>query len=504
MDPVQWQRVHALLEEAIALPAADRSAFLDRSCPDPDDRHEVEDLLRYHEGRDGFLDDGVGRAAAELLTADVLLPGQALGPYRILREVGRGGMGVVYQARDTRLDRDVAIKMLPPGFGDDARQRERLRQEARAAAAIAHPGIAHVYALEQDEHGAGYVVSEFVNGRTLREEMAEGPLAPSLAVATASQIASAAGAAHARGIVHRDLKPENVMRSVEGAIKILDFGLARVAHGDAGARLTLTGTTAGTPGYMAPEQLRGDDVGPGTDIFALGLMLQEMLTGRHPFTGTPDSATATMVRILEAAPTALPDAVRTALPGIDHVIARALAKRPDDRYTSMADLAAALEAVDRGDASAVLSEAAALSDQAPPTTATGWWQFHQAFVSFLYIAMLYPAWRLRGSPIPGWMHNLLFVSLVVAAALGMTLRLHWLFTARVHPGQLRPARRRARPWIRIFDWLMTVALLVTAGAALVRDEVWLAALFATVAASTTVAFLLIEPATTEATFGDEP
>ena len=178
MDPARWRRVSAVLQDAIALPPHERAAFLERACADADDRREVESLLRHHEADDPFLERGAGAIAAELLLSEGLAPGQTLGAYVVVREIGRGGMGVVYLARDTRLDRDVAIKMLPPELRHNPRGRERLKQEARAAAAVPHAGIAHVYALEEDEHGTGYVVSEYVDGRTLREEIQDGPMPP--------------------------------------------------------------------------------------------------------------------------------------------------------------------------------------------------------------------------------------------------------------------------------------------------------------------------------------
>jgi len=510
MEPERWRHVSGVLEEAIALQPVERKAFLDHACPDPVDRREVESLLRHHDQGTDFMEDGAGRLAAELLEPEGLTPGQRLGVYRIVREIGRGGMGVVYLARDATLDRDVAIKMLPPDVSHDARRRERLRQEARAAAAVSHPGIAHIYALEEDEHGAGYLVSEFVAGRTLREEIAAGPIPPALALGTATQVASAVAAAHARGVVHRDLKPENIMRTGDGTVKVLDFGLARLSTGADGppARLTVTGAAMGTPGYMSPEQLRGADTGPPTDIFSLGLLIHEMLTGRHAFAGDTDSATVTMVRIIEASPGRLPAAVTSALPGIDAVVDRCLLKDPAARYATAEALVADLRAVGSG-AGVVGTRAEPASrtidrrTDRQATPASGWWQFHQVTVSALYVAMIYPAWEVRGAPIPSWAHNVLFVLVIVAAALATTMRLHGVFTARVHPDRLAAARRRARPWARRFDWMMSGALLLAAAIALVRDRVWFAALFATVAASATVAFLLIEPATSEATFGEE-
>ena len=349
MDPARWRRVSAVLQDAIALPPPERPAFLERACADPDDRREVESLLRHHEAGDSFLEQGAGPVAADLLLTEGLAPGQTLGAYVVVREIGRGGMGVVYLARDTRLDRDVAIKMLPPELRHNPRGRERLRQEARAAAAVPHAGIAHVYALEEDEHGTGYVVSEYVDGRTLREELQEGALPPDRAVATALQIASAAAAAHARGVVHRDLKPENVIRARDGSVKVLDFGLARLTSSaeSAGARLTLTGTLMGTPAYMSPEQLRGSEAGAATDIFALGLLLHEMLTGQHAFGVAGNAPMGAMARILEAEPNPLPVAVTAAWPGLPAVIGRCLMKDPSARYNTMQDVVDALQRADQ-------------------------------------------------------------------------------------------------------------------------------------------------------------
>ena len=506
MDLARWRHVSAVLQDAIALPPAERPAFLERVCTDPDDRREVESLLRHHEAAAGFLEAGPGAVAADLLLPEGLAPGQKLGGYVVVREIGRGGMGVVYLARDTRLDRDVAIKMLPPELRHDPRGRQRLKQEARAAAAVPHAGIAHVYALEEDEHGTGYVVSEYVEGRTLREELQDGPLPPDRAVATALQIASAAAAAHARGVVHRDLKPENVIRARDGSVKVLDFGLARLSGGaePTGTRLTLTGTLMGTPAYMSPEQLRGAETGAATDIFALGLILHEMLTGQHAF-GVA-GGTGVMARILEAAPNPLPAAVTAAWPGLPAVIGRCLMKEPSARYETMRDVVDALQRAAQPPVSSGARAVPPLGADAASTPGAAdswWWQCHQVVVSALYVAMIYPTWKLRGTPLPPSAHNLLVLAVIVAAALATTLRLHRVFTARVQPDQLIAAERRTRRWTHRSDALMIVLLLCAAGAALARDQLWFAALFATVAASGTVASLFIEPATVEATFGKE-
>jgi serine/threonine protein kinase len=507
VDAEQWRRVSAILQDAAARSPADRDAFLDQACADhPDDRREIESLLRHHESTPTLLEEGVGRVAAELMApARALGPGERVGPYQVEREIARGGMGVVYLARDLRLDRRVAIKALPPELGHDARQRERLRHEARAAAAISHPGIAHVYSLEDGEDGSQFLVSEFVAGRTIRDELENGALDPARVADTALQMCRAVAAAHASGIIHRDLKPENVMRATDGTVKILDFGLARQTATAVGPdnRLTATGAVVGTPAYMSPEQLRGGDVGVGTDIFSLGVLVHEMATGRHPF-GAGHSISG-VIRILESEPDPLPPAVSTALPGLDRVIRRALQKDPRDRYASMADMAAALQQLAPGAAAPPVpvagpGSARTAQSRSAPATSMWWWQVHQLIVSGLYIAVIYPAWLARGAPVPAWIPNVLLLALVGAAALAITLRLHLVFTSRVHPHQITAARRRGAAWTRRADWLVSLLLVATAGVSMARDQVWLAALLLALSASTTVAFLAIEPATTEAAF----
>ena len=502
MDPERWQRVRAVMQEAVGLEPSRRQAFLATACPDPEDRREVDSLLAQHDRDPAFMEGGAGAIAAALShSKSHLEPGRMIGCYRVVRELGHGGMGVVYLARDTRLGRDVALKVLNEELGQDEALRERLRREARAAAAVSHPGVAQVYALEEDQEGFTYIVTEFVDGRTLRQEISAGPLPVARAIDTAHAIASALAAAHARGVIHRDLKPENVMRAKDGTVKVLDFGLAHVEQDEGETRLTRTGTLLGTPGYIAPEQLMGEQAGPASDIYALGLVMQEMLTGQHAFSGSNNSATALMARVLQGAPNALPPAVIFERPGIDEIVRRCLARRPDERFISMASLAASLEHVSQPSAPTLpfLSPASSRPLQSP----THWWQMHHVIITALYIAMIYPAWLNRGEPLPRWGHYAIVLAVILAAALSATLRLHLVFTARVQPNHLTAARRRARAWTRGADWMMTLSLLGAAGAALVRDRIWFAALFFTVAAIATIASVLIEPATTEATFGEE-
>ena len=260
MTPAQRARVRELFEEAIDLPAdSDVRAWIVREADDSVVADEVSSLLNHHSRAGSFLSVPVTEHVPALLDGDGsrFRPGDVLGAYQIKRELGRGGMGCVYLATDSKLGRDMALKVLASPLVHDAAQRERLRREARAAALLSHPGICTIYALE--EIGQEFVVvAEYVDGQSLRDDISSGrhPSGSELLQAT-RELASALGAAHARGITHRDLKPENVMRAVDGSLKILDFGLAviHVADEVSEPRVTSPGALVGTPAYMAPEQI---------------------------------------------------------------------------------------------------------------------------------------------------------------------------------------------------------------------------------------------------------
>ncbi len=285
-----------------------------------------------------------------------LTPGSRIASYDIVALLGAGGMGEVYRARDSRLGRDVAIKVLPADFAGDPERLGRFEQEARAAAALNHPNILAVYDVgQQPSTGAGpaapYIVTELLEGGTLREGMAGGPLPVRKAIEYAVQIARGLAAAHDRGIVHRDLKPENVFITADQRVKILDFGLAKLTQLEpalAGASAiattppqTLPGLVLGTVGYMAPEQVRGLPADHRSDIFALGTLLYEMLSGMRAFTGaTPMDA---MTAILKEDPPELPIAERHIPPALGRIVMRCLEKSPAARFKSADDLAFALE-----------------------------------------------------------------------------------------------------------------------------------------------------------------
>ncbi len=341
MNADRWQAVNALFHAVLDADGAEREALLrTRAEADPELVEEVRSLLARHQPGAQFLEAPAWAVAASLMADDApSLVGKKIGSYQILEEIGRGGMGVVYAARDERLGRTVALKALPPEYTRDRRHRERLAREARAAAAFTHESIATVFALEEID-GELYIASELVEGDTLRAELARGPVASDRLIATLVDIASGLSAAHARNIIHRDLKPENFIRRTDGHIKILDFGLARITDPDnrTVTRLTEEGTAPGTPGYMAPEQLSGGDVDGRTDLFAFGVVAWELATGEHPFGSNP---AAMLARMMEGRPATLPR--QLSVPALDPIVRRCLRVSPADRYASADELLADLK-----------------------------------------------------------------------------------------------------------------------------------------------------------------
>jgi serine/threonine protein kinase len=281
-----------------------------------------------------------------------LNPGSSLGPYEILAKIGEGGMGEVYQARDTTLDRDVALKVLPEAFTSDPDRLVRFEREAKVLASLNHPNIGGIYGLEQTDDTRALVL-ELVEGPTLAERIAQGPIPVSEATGIATQIAEALGAAHAQGVIHRDLKPANVKVRPDGTVKVLDFGLAKAfqaktAESSASLSPTISLTAAatqmgmviGTAAYMAPEQAGGKPVDKRADVWALGVVLYEMLTGQRPFAGDDVSKTLAHVIAIDPDWDALPDTVP---PVLGAFLRRCLAKDPNERVHDVADLRLAME-----------------------------------------------------------------------------------------------------------------------------------------------------------------
>ncbi|MEP7308643.1 MAG: serine/threonine-protein kinase [Acidobacteriota bacterium] len=504
MTPHDWIRVRDLFDSALALDVADRAAFLDRECAEhPVLRAEVASLLAAHDGAGDFIESPVYEVAPELLADPTFtLAGRSIGPYLVRHEIGRGGMGVVYLADDTRLSRRIALKAIAPGFQSDNGRRERLRQEARAAAALSHPGIATVYAIEEIDDEL-YLACEYVAGPTLRALIDSGPMPADLVLDLAAQLAHALAAAHGQGVVHRDLKPENIVRTASGTIKVLDFGVARIENVGAsldGSRLTAAGIAIGTPGYMSPEQIRHEDVDFRADLFAFGVVLYEMATGTNPFDAK--TATASIARILEAEPAPLHFTGTGAFAGVEQVVTRCLRKRREDRYDSTLALIQDLEQLQRGLLPAAQPAAGDASGShqsgAHHRAALWWWECHQVVASVVYALMVYPAFRSR-LWIPKPWSLILFFSLLAAAATAVSVRLHLYFTSRSYPSQLASQRAGARPWTRWSDAVFAIGLLLNA-LAISGDHSAVAALLLAVSVAVTVSMLIIEPATAGAAF----
>jgi serine/threonine protein kinase/Tol biopolymer transport system component len=344
MTPERWQQIRNVLQQALELAPEQRSAFVARSCSaDHALRQEVETLLdASEEARSSFLESSTLQVT--------LTPGTKLGDYEVQKLIGSGGMGEVYRARDLRLKRDVAIKVLPSFFSSDKERLRRFEQEAQATAALNHPNILAIFQMGTYQ-GAPYLVSELLEGETLREEIRRGSLPARKAIEQAAQIARGLAAAHEKGIVHRDLKPENLFATKDGRIKILDFGLAKLkqqparkaASAMSGAEGTEPGMVMGTAGYMSPEQVRGKPADHRTDIFAFGAILYEMLSQRRAFQ-KPTSA-ETMNAILNEEPAAVSQISREIPPALQRTVHRCLEKSPEQRFQSASDLAFALEAL---------------------------------------------------------------------------------------------------------------------------------------------------------------
>src|SRR6266480_5312763 len=277
--------------------------------------------------------------------------GTKLGRYKIRSQLGEGGMGEVYRARDEKLNRDVAIKVLPVALSADAERLRRFEQEAQAAGALNHPNILVIFHIGIHE-GAPYIVSELLEGETLRERLAGAALPQRKAIDYALQIARGLAAAHEKGIVHRDIKPDNIFITDDGRVKILDFGLAKltaVADGTSQTEVptrkvnTDPGTVMGTMGYMSPEQLKGQHVDHRSDIFSFGAILYEMLSGKRAFRG--DSMAETMSAILREDPPDLSETNKTVSPALERVVRHCLEKNPGERFYSARDLAFAIESL---------------------------------------------------------------------------------------------------------------------------------------------------------------
>jgi hypothetical protein len=344
----RYRRLDNAFDRALQLEGPARTAFLDEVCGDDRQmRQDLEGLLASHDRSGAFLAAPAIETAAKALARETgsTLVGRTLGPYPIRAVLGTGGMGDVYRAHDPRLGRDVAMKVLPSHLNTDRDALARFEREVRAVAALSHPNILAIHDVGTDQ-GIVYAVMALVDGDTLRERLAAGPLPWRQAVRVATQIADGLAAAHAKGIIHRDLKPANVVVDASGHATILDFGVARIVSGaspKAPAGLTEPGMVMGTLGYMSPEQIRGQPVGPASDLFALGCLMYEMVSGHPPFGGGASSESVEAV--LRDDPAPLAGSARGLPPVLEAVIWHCLEKQASDRFQSASDLSFALRAI---------------------------------------------------------------------------------------------------------------------------------------------------------------
>jgi predicted Ser/Thr protein kinase len=492
MTSAQHRRVRDLFEGAVDRDPEEAREWVVRAAGDDlAVRDEVLSLLDHHSRAGEFLASSIIESAPDLLADAALAPGMVIASYTIVRELGRGGMGRVYLANDVRLGRTVALKALAPHLVRDPGHRERLRREARAAAGLTHPGICTVYALEEVD-GELYIATEFVDGHTLREEIASGARASTDEVLrTARDLASALASAHEKGIVHRDLKPENVMRTRDGRLKILDFGLARMLDAATDATLSMAeaartrpGVLIGTPAYMAPEQINGQPIDARVDVFAFGVLMYEFACGVHPFQGS--TPLAIIARVLDSDAQPIGARCPQIPTPVADVIGRCLRKSPGERYASAAAVVEALE------------KAAESIPLASPHSV--WWRVHQIVVIVLYASAAAFAWQLKD-----WMETPLTVSLFLAlgagATIGGVLRGHLVFTDWMNRPYLAAEWRRTARARLLVDLLFALLLFVDAVA--ISQVRALSAVFAlSLALGIALAALVLEPATTRAAFGD--
>jgi serine/threonine-protein kinase len=349
--PDDLSRIEALYHAASLLPAGERAGFLEQVCAgDKTLRAEVESLLAARDRAAEFLETPALMVAAAL-SRESPPPsriGQQIGRYRIVGVLGAGGMGEVYRAEDPRLDREVAIKILPAHLADDPAALTRFKREAKAVAGLSHPNILALHDFDRDGD-VHFAVMELLQGETLASRISRAALDWREAVAIAISVASGLAAAHKKGIVHRDIKPDNIFLTSEGQVKILDFGVARLlpdAQAATQTQATRQGWAIGTVGYMAPEQLRGEAVESAADLFALGCVLHEMVTGKRLFARR--TAAETVAAILTVEPASLKDAVRGVPSALDDITRRCLRKQSGERFRSAQDLELSLSELAAG------------------------------------------------------------------------------------------------------------------------------------------------------------
>jgi hypothetical protein len=351
MTPEQWQRVEDVLQRALDCPPQERASFLDEACAgDEQLREEATSLVNAYDQAGDFIEQPALARDARILVGDDAdqKVGSVIGPYKIIERLGAGGMGEVHLAADARLERLVALKILPAYFASDDTRLRRFQREARAASALNHPNIITIHEVGETD-GIYFIATEFIDGQTIRELVRNQKLSLEEVLDIAAQVASALSAAHAAGIVHRDIKPENIMQRRDGLVKILDFGIAKLMEPEMPDHSTETqpiirthteaGLVMGTVNYMSPEQARALPVDERSDIWSLGVVLYEMLTQRLPFTGA--TRMDTMVAILDREPAPLFKVTNDHHPGmllLQQIVSKCLGKDVKDRYCAANEL----------------------------------------------------------------------------------------------------------------------------------------------------------------------
>jgi len=340
MKADRWQKIEQVFHAALERKPEERARFLHEICAGDSSLYgDVEALLTAYVQDDSFFEDSASALAAEMFADRV---GETIGPYEVLSELGSGAMGIVYLAQDVRLGRKIALKLLPSQFTNDKDRLRRFQQEAHAASALNHPNILTVHEVEH-KAGLHYIATEFVDGVTLRQRLNTKRMTLDEILSVATQVASALQAAHVAGIAHRDIKPENIMIRSDGYIKVLDFGLAKLTENEFAPATAETnpGVVMGTPRYMSPEQARGLDVDLRTDIFSLGTVIYEMVTGKVPFEG--ETTSDIIAAIIKDEPESMSLSVSDLPPEFDQVVKRALAKNLALRYQTIEEFSAALQ-----------------------------------------------------------------------------------------------------------------------------------------------------------------
>src|SRR5213595_837164 len=357
MRPARLQTIEEIFHAALDQEPDRVGAFLDAACEGDDVlRRNVEALLASHQRAGAFIEAPVGGIATRIIEngqADLLV-GQTIGHYKISKRIGTGGMGDVYLATDITAGRKAALKLLPARFTGDAERLKRFQQEAHAVVALNHPNILTVYEIGED-HSIHYIASELIEGETLRQRLARGRMEVGEAVDVAIQVTSALATAHEAGIVHRDINPGNIMLRPDGYVKVLDFGIAKLAEQEVPVTMptdealllveTNLGSILGTVRYMSPEQACGEHVDQSTDIWSLGVVLYEMLTGYAPFTG--DTSQDVMFSILEKEPPPLMHYIARAPAELQQIISKTLRQDRGQRYRSAHELLNALKELRR-------------------------------------------------------------------------------------------------------------------------------------------------------------